>query len=74
MSNQLLARVSSALRRPSADDRVIVDGLVACPRNGLADVDVDRCYSCPFLRRTYTSADGTQWLTCSSGERFNRRL
>ena len=41
MSNQLLARVASALRRPSADDRVIVDGLVVCPRNGFADGDFD---------------------------------
>lgn len=70
----MLARVSSMLRRPCADDRVIVDGVVVCPRNDFADVDVDRCYSCPFFRRTFTSADGTQWLSCSSGERFERRL
>ncbi|HSF26707.1 MAG TPA: hypothetical protein VLC50_04235 [Actinomycetes bacterium] len=74
MSNGLLTRVSTMLHRPSADDRVIVAGRVACPRDVFGDVDVDRCLSCPFFKGIHTSADGTQWLRCSSGQPFDRRL
>ncbi len=43
--------------------RLIDEGRVACPRDG-ADVDIEQCYTCPWLRGLRHVKNGDDTLYC----------
>jgi hypothetical protein len=44
-------------------ERLIDGGRVACPRER-ADVDIERCYTCPFLLGLQHAKSGDDRLSC----------
>lgn len=47
--------------------RLVTNSRVSCPMQSSSDVDVDRCYSCRYLRATFgDDASGERWITCST--------
>jgi hypothetical protein len=59
----MLSLTSPTRMTPHRGDRYVEAGRVSCPRQG-TDIDVERCLSCPWLRRAGLSR-APAWIRCS---------
>jgi hypothetical protein len=63
MNKSVLAKISAIFR---GDHYALVTaGRVSCPHVVNGDIEVDRCFSCPYFDCIVESKAGEEWLQCS---------
>jgi hypothetical protein len=61
------------LRNKPRGARLVTNSRVACPMGASGDVDIDRCYSCPYFKAALRDdTAGEQWIACSTPRAVSR--
>lgn len=63
MDKTLLAKITTALRQ-DRHAKLVTAGRVSCRLVDSGDIDVDRCFSCPYFEGTVGGKAGKEWLRC----------